>query len=93
MTADSMRVVPAGSKVHTLAPGCAPQYLDGRDPGGALPSQREGAARPRSDGDHGVPSAHRYLEQFIETLRLWTFAPALLDGCAVPGSVAVTLTL
>jgi hypothetical protein len=38
------------------------------------------------------PIESPYLERFRAELVKWQFAPALLEGCAVPGSTAITVT-
>jgi len=40
----------------------------------------------------GIELPDGFREKFLETLTMWAFAPAVQDGCAVPGTATATFT-
>jgi hypothetical protein len=41
----------------------------------------------------GIELPAGYHDEFLKTLAMWSFAPAVQDGCAVPGTTTARITL
>jgi hypothetical protein len=92
MTADSAKVMPPTPKYTRLPPEPHPRDLEGRTLVIRFRVNEKGQPDLAATVITG-PIRSPYLERFIESLRGWTFRPALLEGCAVPGSTEIKFTL
>ncbi len=91
MTEDSTKVFPPTPKHTQLVPPAISEGLRGRTL--RVRFRVNEAGRPDLAGTIITGRIEqRYLEAFTATLRKWEFAPAVLDGCAVPGSTEITFS-
>jgi hypothetical protein len=90
MTADSAQATRPSPKNAMLPPHPVPDYLRGRPLVVRFRVDEAGKPDLRASIIRG-PIRSPYLERFTTALALWTFWPAVLDGCAVPGSTEISI--
>jgi len=92
MTADSTQVFPPMPRYTVLPPPPVPQYLLGRTLVIRFRISENGKPDLAATVIRG-PIRSPYLERFSAALRGWEFDPGVLNGCAVPASFVVTITM
>jgi hypothetical protein len=92
MTADSTKVFPPLPKALLLPPEPVPDYLRGRHLVIRVRVNEKGKPDLAATVFRG-PIRSPYLERFADVVRRWEFAPAVLDGCEVPGSTEIAIDL